>query len=471
MPFILLFISIVSLVVAPRSAEAELCADSNYCVPMALENESGDGLFDPIGFDTGFVPGGSPFQIRAALNLGAASAVSLYGDLVAYAPPSIELALRAATNGGLLEMDFGFEMGIQARIDALGIRETFSIPIPYLPQDLRFFAFEHFQPFLLGDEASPVTVSDEIDRFDLISINIVDYVAPGVGFFVEGNIKIAASGRLNTSYRSVKLNVDEVGEIVSDGERLRLLPSSPEGYGPGRDLRVQLFGNLTYNGRLLLFPAIEMKVLGMGVFEESLAEIPISLVNTGGEVVFPEQVFRLGFPDIALSPLVVDFGEVAPGSSATRYLRIENRGEMDLAWTFDPSEGSFGPFRPAGQLRAGASSTITLLYLGSGLGPESGVLTIHTNDPDTPTLSVAVMGSSLPPLGQGPDEDEEEDEEEEPEEDADAGVPDPDAGDEDDRVAYGGCSCDARAPSSLPFTELMILAIAFGFYRLRRRIA
>lgn len=470
MPFFVLFVAFISLVIAPNTAEAEPCDELSFCARLPLQNDSEEGLFDPIGFDTGFVPSGSPFQIRAALNLGAASSASLYGDLIANSPPAVNLGLGAQPEGGLLEMDFGFEMGLQARIDALGIKETFSIPIPYIPQDLRFFAYQHFYPFLLGDEATPVTVTDDIERFDLISINIVDYIAPGVGFFVQGNIKIAASGRLSTNYRSVKISVDDVGDFVSDGQLLRLEPASSDGYGAGRDLHVQLVGDLTYNGRLLLFPAIEMKVVGIGVFDEALAEIPINLVNTGGELVFPKQTLRLGFPDIALSAIAVDFGEVAPGASTTRYLRIENRGEAELRWAFDDAGGSFAPLRPSGQLRGNASSTLTLVYTGAGLGPETGMLTLFTNDPDTPEISVAVFGSSLPPLGDGPDDDEDEEEEEESdEEDTDAGVPDPDAGDEEERVAYGGCSCDAGSPSSIPLAELGIVAAAFAFYRLRRK--
>lgn len=471
MPFLVLFIAFAAVFVSPRGVEADRCDGVSFCARLPLENDSGQGLFDPIGFDTGFVPGGSPFQIRAALSLGAASAATLYGELIASSPPAVRLGLGAAPDGGLLEMDFGFEMALQARIDILGIRETFRIPVPYLPADLRFFAYKHFKPFLLGDEASPITVVDEIQRFDLLRVNIVDYIAPGVGFFVEGNIKIAASGRLSTSYRSAKLGVDGVGEFVSDAQSLHLQGEPGLGYGPGRDLLVQLVGDLTYSGRLLLFPAIAMKVLGMGVFEETLAEIPIDLVNSGGELLFPKQTLRLGFPDIALSALAVDFGEVAPGASSIRYIRVENRGEAPLTWTFDEPNGSFAPLRLTGQLQPKTASTVTLTYTGAGLGPEADVLTLFTNDPDAPMISVAVYGASLPLLGDGPDEEDEDDEQEEEQEedDADAGVPDPDAGEE--TIAYGGCSCNAGSPSSLPLAELVILGAAFGLYRLRRRYA
>lgn len=473
MPLILFLTLLGAIAIFPRDASAELCEDAQFCARMTLEHDSGAGVFDPIGFDTGFVPGGSPFQIRAALNLGAASSVSLDGTLYAYSPQAVELGIVAPPHGGLLEMDFGFEMSLQARIDALGIKETFRIPIPYLPSDLRFSAEQAFTPYLLGSESSPVSVTDNIDRFDLVTVNIVDYVAPVVGLLIEGNIKVAASGQLSTHYRSVKLRVKDVGDFEADGQLLRLLAEPDIGYGPGRDLHVQLFGHMTYQGRLLLFPAIEMKVLGAGVFEEDLLEIPIDLVNAGGEVVFPEQTFRLGFPDIALAPLAVDFGEIRPGAVSTRYVRIENRGEEELTWTFEESGGAFAPFRPAGKLPANTASTLTLTYMGSGLGPEADLLTLHTNDPDTPIVQIAVFGSSLPPLGEGPDDGEEEDEEEAEEdeatdEDTDAGVPDPDAGDEEERVAYGGCSCDAGSLSALPLVELLLVALGFGVYRRRR---
>src|SRR5690606_23630275 len=156
----------------------------------------------PIRFDSGFIPSGSPLMIRAVLSLGAGTSVAFGGDLVASFPPSVELRAFGTPEGGFIEMDFGFEAALQARIDAFGVDETFNITIPYLPGDLRFYQSAHFDPFLLGPSATPIEVSDTIQRFELFNINAVEALIPGASAIgIGGGLRADVTGQLRASYR------------------------------------------------------------------------------------------------------------------------------------------------------------------------------------------------------------------------------------------------------------------------------
>jgi hypothetical protein len=181
---------------------------------------------------------------------------------------------------------------------------------------------------------------------------------------------------------------------------------------------------VTNNGRAPLELQVDLE--GAGAFSYDLDEnevligetlaIPVhfrppTFLEYDGELVFmsndpesPEvRVPLMGrgiaapLPDIQISPLTLDFGEVAQGASGTQFLLLRNDGDAALtlgsvvqagsgafALQTDPSNGVVGPRTEV---------PVILTYTPFGDLGDSGTLTFPSDDPDEPELTVVLLGN------------------------------------------------------------------------------
>jgi hypothetical protein len=120
--------------------------------------------------------------------------------------------------------------------------------------------------------------------------------------------------------------------------------------------------------------------------DEPTMTIPV----TGLGVIGPQ-------PDIEVSALSLSFGEVAPGSTDTQFLIVSNLGDGPLN-ILDIEQAGSGTFEivasPLGQEIAPESeSTLLLTYSPDALmSGHTGSLTLISNDPDEPELTVELTG-------------------------------------------------------------------------------
>jgi hypothetical protein len=462
---LVILLSTLAVSFVPARAHADACAAVvEDCQSHPLHFADRSGLFDSIQFDTGFVPPDSPFQLRAAFFLGAGTHVGMGGALVALYPPAVTLTAVGDPEGGMLEIDFGFEAVLQGRIDVLDIQETFDIPIPNVPTDLRFYALEYFDPFLLGPLAVPVEVEDTIQRFTLLTIDLFDLIAPIPGF--DGGLRIDAQGTLVVSYWGTRLEFEGVGDVTTEGASLLLPPHTPAGYGANRELSVIKHGVLRHQGSLVLYPTLFVTFLGEDVYEADIVSIPIPITDTMSEVEFDPSDVTLQFADVEASPLELDFGTVYVGQEVERLIRIFNHGDAPLRWTLPAAVGAFSPSRESGVISPGASVYVRVLFNPYEAGAVDERLTLETNDPDTPSITIALVGGAegLPPIEPGDDGGVEEDA---GELDIDAGDGDGGESDESRRHAYGGCGCEVASRSTVPYAEVLLVLLALVF---RRRV-
>ncbi len=103
-------------------------------------------------------------------------------------------------------------------------------------------------------------------------------------------------------------------------------------------------------------------------------------------------------PQISVLPASLSFGNVTVGQSSTMTLTITNQGGATLNVT---SLGVAGPFAIVSPntpftVAAGASATVTISFTAVA-GPQSATLTIASNDPANPSVSVAVTGNGAAP--------------------------------------------------------------------------
>ncbi len=103
-----------------------------------------------------------------------------------------------------------------------------------------------------------------------------------------------------------------------------------------------------------------------------------------------------GPPDIDVSPVTVDFGNVPIGSSASSELIVSNRGMEALSITEISITGPAFTFSQtnncSGSIPPGTGCTITVSFSPLRSGSLSGTLIINSNDTDEPVLNITLSG-------------------------------------------------------------------------------
>jgi len=116
-------------------------------------------------------------------------------------------------------------------------------------------------------------------------------------------------------------------------------------------------------------------------------------------------------PAIVVSPTVMDFGEVPPGSSAFLQVEISNAGNRDLEWGDllitgpDASDFAIVP-NQSGNTDVGSGQVLTssertgvyVRFSPAADGEKIAVLSIPSNDPDVPIFEVPLSGLARPEI-------------------------------------------------------------------------
>lgn len=406
-----------------------------------------DDLFDTIDFDSGWVPAGSPLQLRLTFHLAGVTEIEMGGTPTVSWPPPLELVVPGRDGTGRFTIDYGLEIRAFFRFDVevAGIRYTFEdeIDIPFIPADLRFFDELMFDPFLLPPSAG-VMLDDRTDPFALVSLDLGSFVGiPGVG----GGLRLDAEGELRASYRSTQIVVRDASPILMELGTTEVPPESAAGYGPARDLYIHPEGVLGYEGSIIFSPTVFLDVIGVD-FDFPLAEIPIDIIELMNDVIFDEVMVHVPLPDIVVSPTEIDFGPVLAGESLSMPLRIENVGEAELEVDFRPVS-SFTPAVRSLDLAPSSFTNVQITFSPEMEGPIDELLVLETNDPDAPLVMIRLLGEGVLParMDAGPD----------------AFMPDAgpgDAGVDASRpgVSGGGCGC-RTATGGDAFAGLLLLLV------------
>jgi uncharacterized protein (TIGR02145 family) len=113
------------------------------------------------------------------------------------------------------------------------------------------------------------------------------------------------------------------------------------------------------------------------------------------EVLIPAQlIVSGGAPDISLSTDLLEFGSVAIGSSNTQTVTVSNTGYGLLEITETTfSNPDFSLITDATTINPGESAPFEIQFAPSVTGLISGVLSISSNDPDQPDISINLAGT------------------------------------------------------------------------------
>lgn len=390
-----LSVSLVSgLAGSARAQCAEPSAIEEGCYAEDADWNWQAQLFDAIDFDSGWVPSGSPLQVRVTFRLAGETELDVGGTPTAQWPTPIELRVPGRPGTGNFRIDYGMETHAYFRFDVevAGIRYTFEdeIDIPFLPADLRFAAEQVFDPFLLPP-SEPVRLADRTERFSLVEVDLAGSIGiPGVG----GGFRLDTEGELRAAYQTTTIVVDEAPAIFMDDEYAPLVPGDDGDFGPGMDVAIHPEGVLDYDGAMVFFPTVFLDVVGTG-FDFALAEIPVDIVSLSNDVVFDDVIVHVPLPDL-VTPGPVDFGEVPVGELAEAIVRIENEGEAPLEVQLEIARG--GPFALTDtRLTIPPRSNVAtaLRFRTMDAGPVMSSLDLRTNDPDSPLVMVPLSATSV----------------------------------------------------------------------------
>ena len=122
--------------------------------------------------------------------------------------------------------------------------------------------------------------------------------------------------------------------------------------------------------------------------DEDTSLVEVEITGTGGES--PQ-------PDIEIDPLSLDFGDVTAGGASSEIIMITNHGQDNLVLgdLVQTGSGSFSlPFDPSVQtLLPDGELAVVVMYSPSHTDGDNGQLTLPSNDPDEPELSVVLLGN------------------------------------------------------------------------------
>lgn len=213
--------------------------------------------FEDIDFDTGWVPAGSPIQVRFYAHAGNTVTVTMDGEGL-YDWTQEAISFEGHPDGGSFDIDIGVQIEAQVRFDIANITWTGDLidPFAYGVFDTAFF-----DPYLLeGNPDRPAVIDFEIPREQLASLDLGINIGGASGSLVvdlgglahgelEGS-SITAWSATQTSHYTQVLDEGAWGELPPD--------LAWTDFDTLAQLRARVSAGLT----VILYPAVVVHVLG-----------------------------------------------------------------------------------------------------------------------------------------------------------------------------------------------------------------
>jgi beta propeller repeat protein len=109
--------------------------------------------------------------------------------------------------------------------------------------------------------------------------------------------------------------------------------------------------------------------------------------------------FSLVWPDVAVSPSSVLFGDVETGRNTSTLVTVQNTGTADLnvSWALDPATAgvTIGTAQTSAVIAAGLSFDVPLTFAPTSVGAVSGALTLTTDVTGKESITVPISGNGV----------------------------------------------------------------------------
>ncbi len=387
------FALLISSLTQPLAASAQITCGGEYagCATAPIHFQHREGLPVEFNFDTGWVPSGSPVQVRIEAVLAGSTEVSLDGTLVGAWPVPMSLAAEPTTGGGSISVDYGIVFRARARLDLdVGVAPIrWEGNLPYLPMiDFRAMSASAFEPWAW----SRVATTGGTMRQHIADIPITDAIVriPGI----SGGFSLDARGEVEAGYRSTRITfggqADPLTQAIRRTQAVFMAGAFVE-YAP------VLEGVLDYTIGVRLYPGLYVSLAGRR-WTIGLPEVPINIGPVPRGLRFDPSLARLGLPDIQSEVAMVDFGDVLLGRAEEREISLRNVGEGDGRMLAVAGDGPFRSPSSARSLPVRSRSVVVVTFTPVRPGSADGTVVVTTNDPDNPRVRVAVHGVGVAPM-------------------------------------------------------------------------
>ncbi len=339
--------------------------------------------------DTGFVPAGSPLQVRFHTVFVGHTDVSLAGVLEGSWPRAMTLRALGNRAGGAIESDFGLVLEARVRVHLdIGIR-TFDWEgaIPYIPMvDIRARANRTFDPWAWDG----VSIMGATMRAHIADVPITTAIIPIPG--IAGGFSFDAQLELQTNYRSTRITFGmDADPITAMMERTLAVftMGSRVTYSP------QLEGRIAWTPGVHVYPSFYVTLLGSR-FTLALPDLPIRLPAVNNDVRFNPSRATLLLPDVTRIERVRDFGSVTVGTTARETVPFESVGDVPL-WLAPPAMAPTPFSFPRAEFTVGPHMTgdLPVEFMPTAPGPFEQRVLVQTSDPDSPEVTLVLRGTGV----------------------------------------------------------------------------
>lgn len=390
----------LALLASSRAEAAyDVLADPCYAHPLTCG--TGPVSFDMIdalpiewGFDTGWVPQGSPLQVHLWADVWANTHVSLAGSLQSSWPTAMLVEAPGKSEGGTFGFHYGADFGAQGKISIKVLGKTYSWQgdLPYVPQfDLQVKADKVFHAWAYDPG---VTISGKTPPQQMAQVSIGDIVGgsiPGIdgGFELDVAVELAAT---YVTDRVVVTTPD--GQPVSGGPITSDDGTTSASFidGPSIELDVHPEGRVHYDGVVHLIPAFYVSLLGFD-WNIPIVDIPIGFPITETDWNFEPQRVHFPLPELSLGVAEIDFGVVEVGDSVSLTYEMSNVGEALVAAGIASSDDEVFPLlQTSVAIDPGMTAPAIVSFVPKEAGAFSGLITLLSNDPGSPTQTILLKG-------------------------------------------------------------------------------
>lgn len=388
-----LMLLLIAPFIAISTASAQCPDATRGCEQQSADWMHRDAFFEGFDYDSGWVPGGSPLQLRVTLHLAGETEIDLGAEAVTFWDPPLTAQVPGRPESGRLAFDYGFEFRVYFRFDVTvaGIRFNVEeeVDIPSIPMDLLLMAEGQFDPFLYPPEA-PFELEDSTERVPIINADLASLI--GLPSRVSGGFRLDVDASLRASYQTTDVFIDALPAIQAVGETRRIAPTSVDGFGDSRDLTVHPEGLLNYLLNLRLHPVVYIEAAGRR-FDLPVGPIALELLNRQNNVVFDDTNVHVPLPNIVVSPDMFDFGTLMPGDRVLMPLEIENTGESPLTIDFVVPANIEGI--ESLTLAPRTRRSVDVGYRPARAGELDSSLELRTNDPDAARIRINLVGETV----------------------------------------------------------------------------
>ena len=382
-------------VVASRCSAAEPTCER---ATLSLSKEvRGPADFD---FDTGWLPANSPVQVRFVAALHDRTRVDLGGTLDATWPSAVTLSPKGVRGAGLLAIDDGVELALQARFDVqvAGVNYKWQGNMPGLPGvSLLAKNAVAFDPWAFAGDSNLPTVTATTPLQTLAWVNLTSSIIPIPG--ISGGFELDGSATFAASYDTLRIGFDELSQQSAAGVVDFLHPTTSEliTRAPAFDTTLFVHGEVVRQVSLLLVPAFYFKILG-SKFSLPIAQLPVDLPKGApAPWDFEPLPVHVPLPEIDVARTDVDLGEIALGTAGAAVLPIANLGQdsliADLESTSTLATFDVPHLDIASNVQAGSRVIVTPLQVGA----IDLLVHVRSNDPLAPLVDVRVRGQAVEP--------------------------------------------------------------------------